>query len=96
MWVERVRLGGRTLNNLHLEALNESFQSELHSASVSTSFCSKVESVVELMVLMHLVSSANKRAVADWTESGRSLIKIMNKSGFLNVNFKNIKMNPVQ
>ena len=30
---------------------------------------------------MHLVSSANKRGAADCTESGRSLIKMINKRG---------------
>ena len=35
----------------------------------------------EETVLMHLVSSANKRGVADCTESGRSLIKMINMRG---------------
>ena len=30
---------------------------------------------------MHLVSSANRRGVADLTESGRSLMKIMKRRG---------------
>ena len=34
-----------------------------------------------MIVFMHFVSSANRRRVADCKESGRSLIKMMNRRG---------------
>ena len=61
--------------------LNESIQLEPQSVGALRSFSNKVESVVELMCLMPLVSSVSKRAVADGTESGRSFINIMNNRG---------------
>ena len=68
---------------MHFELLNASSQKELQLVSAERSSWSKHVSCKEDTVLMHLVSSANKRGVADCRESGRSLIKMINMRGLI-------------
>ena len=60
--------------------LNESFHCELQSAKRLRSF-KRTESFGEQIVMIHLVSSANRRGVDEWMEFGRSFIKMTNKRG---------------